>query len=78
MGVYAIDPANGAVTYLGAQPINNTDAVKTVNIPTPARYINPTTKEIKLLIRAINPSNLNNNPLPFTFYIDQLQLEVTF
>lgn len=72
--VFAYDWANAKYVYVGAFPLTSADARNSIKITSGfAAYLN-STRQVKLLIRAVSPATINRAPLPFNFRKDQVQL----
>ncbi len=68
--VFAWNYTTSAWDYAGSTPLTATDAVKTISLPTPYSKYMSNTRQIKILVRGINPYRAGVTTLPFTLRID--------
>lgn len=71
--VFAWNWTTGAYVYVGATPSGSTDTKAVVKLSSLEKIVS-STKQVRLLVRAISPIGTNRNPVPFNYRLDLTQL----
>lgn len=75
---YAYNWTTSTYDYLGASAIGPTDTTVKANfIGNGSKYVS-STGQVKVIYRAINPTNTTNTAVPYTFRIDQVKVDGVF
>lgn len=75
---YVWDYTTSSYTYLGSFPMGTADVTKSFSLGKPfSKYVDATTKTLKVLVRSIMPNRTNVTALPFKLRLDQVQLKAT-
>lgn len=75
VSIFAWDWASSSYKYLGAVPTGTSDVTKTYAIPASAipSFVS-SSRQVKILLRAISPQRSTSTPVPFNFRTDLVQL----
>jgi thermitase len=70
------DWSRNTYVYVGAAPLTSTDTIATIRVNGPfARFVN-NSRQVRAVIRSVNPSGWDRNPLPYQYRIDHVVLDV--
>lgn len=67
--------ADGKYVYIGAFPSGVSDTLKSINILAGFSSYISSSRQVKVMLRAVSPQTVGRSPIPFNYRLDLLQLK---